>query len=237
MEEINFQQSVVAVVSRDPFFLFTTKSLLGRDRLIRIHSVALSLDDLKLNLNKDSRRVQLIVCDLDSLSISSSFYDELKAFILERGDAQVLCLVEGMLNTILPLIAEIPIRALLSKHDLGYCLHLAIRAVMASERVLVTASVKEFLDAKSPLYINSRIVGQERPYPGLTKRVAEVILWRTLIGLDNSDIQDEMILEQDTIREYVSKGYKALGADNELDAFEALSDWWWISRFMEITIP
>jgi DNA-binding NarL/FixJ family response regulator len=79
------------------------------------------------------------------------------------------------------------------------------------------------------------VIGPEKRYPDLTNRIEEIVMWRIIIGLDNPDIQDELLLGNDTIRKYVSTGYKALGASSEIEAFEALSDWWWLTRFSSVT--
>ena len=50
---------------------------------------------------------------------------------------------------------------------------------------------------------------------------------RVFVGLDNPDIGDELQLSDYTIREHVSTAYKSLAAKNELEVFEAISDWWW----------
>jgi DNA-binding NarL/FixJ family response regulator len=200
--------------------------LLGRDRLIRIRSIETSLDALKADLSNSSQKIRLIVCDFDSLSGSTTFYDELKALALEHPQIRMIGLVEGTLQYISPQLWQTPIRALLAKSELGYCLHLAIRAVMETESVWVTESVKRLLSPQSTLSPNCKAVGPDKPHPDLTQRVTEIGMLRVLIGLDNSDIQDELDYENNTIREYVSTFYRDLGADSEIDAFNALSEWW-----------
>jgi DNA-binding NarL/FixJ family response regulator len=123
------------------------------------------------------------------------------------------------------------VNAFLSKFELRYCLHLAVRAVVERDAILVTPASKKLLKDGSYLKENCRTVLPEKPHPNLSNRIQEVVVWRILIGLDNPDIQDELLLSPDTVREYVSKGYKSLGVSSEIDAFNVLSDWWWMTRF------
>lgn len=221
-----------ALISQDPFFLFTARALLGRDRRARIYDTAPSL----ATLQNGSRvaRLQAVVCDLDTAALAGDFPAELAAWMRDNPGAKVLCLAEGRLAEAARAVGTLPVHALLSKRDLGYCLHLALRAVAMDDVRLLTPRSRALLPSDAVLQREGRLIGRERPHPNLTERIAEVAMWRIFIGLDNPDIRDELLLGDDTVRGYVSTAYQALGANNELEAFEALSNWWWVTRFEEV---
>jgi DNA-binding NarL/FixJ family response regulator len=223
-----------ALISCDPFFLFAARGLLGRDRRVRIFDTASSLTPLLSPLFETTGKLQVVVCDLDSITNVPDFLDGIRQLVNKIPDVKFICLVEGKLNRVLPHINNSPIHALLSKSDLGYCLHLAIRAVVDYDVILLTAKCASVLAPQSRLKILGRTVGPEIDHPNLTQRIAEIVMWRIFIGLDNPDIQDELLLGEDTVRGYVSKAYRALGSANELEAFDSLSDWWWITRFSKV---
>ena len=223
---------VVAIASQDPFFIFTTRALLGRDRRARIFNTVDDLSAIRRDLIEAVSDVHAIVLDLDSIAWSAAFYDDLCTLAREATRSSVLCLAEGMmLERAAENIPDAPIKALLSKQDLGYCLHLSIRAVVDEDVTLLTSSSRDLLPESSTLRMKGRTISPHKRHPNLTKRISEVVMWRIFVGLDNPDIQDELLLGKDTVREYVSKAYSTLGAHGELEAFEAMSDWWWVSRF------
>ena len=74
----------------------------------------------------------------------------------------------------------------------------------------------------------------EQSHPNLVGRIEEIAMSRMVIGLNNTDIQDELLLSPNTVRGYVSKVYKALDVSGEQAAFEAMSEWWWLTRFSGI---
>jgi DNA-binding NarL/FixJ family response regulator len=201
---------------------------------VRIFDKASSLTPLLPPLFKSVGKLQVVVCDLDSISGVPAFLTDIQHLVDEIPNVKIICLVEGKLNRILPYIENSPIDALLSKSDLGYCLHLAIRAVIDYNAILLTHKSASVLNAQSRLRLLGRTLGPEIDHPNLTQRIAEIVMWRIFIGLDNPDIQDELLLGEDTVRGYVSKAYRALGSSNELEAFDALSDWWWITRFAKV---
>jgi DNA-binding NarL/FixJ family response regulator len=231
MAEYELKDISVAVVSRDPYFLFAVKALLGRDRRARIFTTAPSLKALQDEVNGLAHPLNAVVFDADSLAGESNFFLDLRYLAEAMPGAKILCLAQGNLKQVAARIENSPLSALLAKRDLGYCLHLAIRAVVDEDVTLVTAGIRALLTPGSTLDRESRTIGPETAHPDLTPRIAEIVIWRIFIGLDNPDIQDELLLGRDTIREYVSKAYKALGASSELEAFDALSDWWWTTRF------
>ncbi len=221
----------VAVISRDPFFLFTTRALLGRDRRTRIFDTAPSILALQADLEKSPHTLGVIVCDLDTFNGKPAIYTDLPNLVGSHPGTKVLCLAEGNLNQIVAQVEDVPLSALLAKHDLGFCLHLVVRAIVDEEVTLVTKDIRALLTPGCRLRKVGRTIRPEKKHPNLTPRIEEIVMWRIFIGLDNPDIQDELLLGQDTIREYVSKAYKALGARNEIEAFDALSHWWWVTRF------
>ncbi len=221
----------VAVVSRDPFFLFATRGLLGRDRRARIFDTEPSIVPLRTNLEHVIHPVDVIICDVDAFGTRSTFYVDLQELVDNLHETKVICLVGGGLRRAIENLENMAIDALLAKPDLGYCLHLAIRAVVDEGVTLITESIQPLLTPGSHLDRNSHVLGPEKRHPDLTPRIEEIVMWRIFIGLDNPDIQDELLLGNDTIRKYVSKAYKALGVKSEIEAFDALSDWWWVTRF------
>lgn len=226
------REITAALVSRDPFFLFAARGLLGRDRRVRIFDTIPLLAELP-QMNGFSR-LQAVVCDLDAVEDPAAFRETLPELLEAAPQARVLCLAEGRLLQALDFVGDEPIHALLSKSDLGFCLHLAVHAVVETDTILLTPRSAALLPASSYLRRVGRTIGAEKPHPGLSERLAEVVMWRIFIGLDNPDIRDELLLGDDTVRGYVSAAYHALGASNELEAFDALSDWWWLTRFAQI---
>ena len=224
----------VVVISEDPYFLFAARGLLGRSREIRIHSMWASLDNFTRNAHGAHPAPQAVVCDLDSISYAPGFFEHLRTYIESMPQTHYLCLAGGNLAIVTEKIKSIPIRALLAKNDLGYCLHLAIRAVVTQKDILITESIKPFLRQPSFWPLSGKTIAPPKDHPALTTRLAEIMMWRVFIGLDNADIQDELLLQDNTVRDYVSRAYKALGVSGELDAFEVLSEWWWLTRFSEI---
>lgn len=223
----------VSVVSRDPFFLFAARALLGRDRRARIFNTEPSVKTLRSHLDNSTQLVDAVVCDTDGFGGEPAFYADLRDLVEALPGVRVLCLAEGDLKQIVTRLEDLQISALLAKRDLGYCLHLAVRAAVDEGVVLVTKAIRALLTSGSTLDRNSRTIGPEKDYPNLTRRIEEITMWRIFIGLDNPDIQDELLLGKDTVREYVSKAYKALGASSEIEAFDALSNWWWVTRFSQ----
>ncbi len=224
---------VVEIASQDPFFIFTTRGLLGRDRRARIFNTVDNLAEIRGDLAGAVGGVHAIVLDLGSIADSTAFFDDLCALAREAPRSRVLCLAEGMmLRQAAENLADAPINALLSKKDLGYCLHLAIRAVVDEDVILLTNSSRNLLPDSSTLRMNGRAIAPHKMHPNLSRRISEIVMWRIFVGLDNPDIQDELLLGTDTVREYVSKAYATLGVHGELEAFDAMSDWWWVSRFI-----
>ncbi|HOA25194.1 MAG TPA: hypothetical protein PK801_09825 [Aggregatilineales bacterium] len=231
MERHSISNITTALISRDPFFLFTARALLGRDRRVRIYDTASALADL--GSSDRFTRLQALVCDLDTAELDATFPADLSAWMRDNPRTKVLCLAEGRLAEAARVIGDLPVHALLSKNELGYCLHLAVHAVVEENVRLLTERSHSLLPPNAALRREGRLIAPERPHPNLTERIAEVAMWRIFIGLDNPDIRDELLLGDDTVRGYVSTAYQALGANNELEAFEALSNWWWITRFEE----
>jgi DNA-binding CsgD family transcriptional regulator len=194
---------ITALISRDPLFFFAARGLLGRDRRVRVFTMSSSPGDLRRELT-GLRRIDALVCDVDSV------VDMAEAARHLGG-----CAISGLLG----------------KFDLNYCLHLAIHAAIDNDIVLLTERSRALLDPSSRLAARGRTLRAPVPHPDLTDRIREIVMWRIFIGLDNPDIQDELLLGSDTVRGYVSTAYKTLGAKNELEAFEALSEWWWSTRF------
>jgi DNA-binding NarL/FixJ family response regulator len=224
----------VIVFSQDPFFLFGTRGLLGRDRGARICAMPSTLPELNTLLDAAKALPHALICDVDSTSVAPGFYPDLRALLARWPMLRVLCLAEARLEEAVRELQNQPVRALLSKADLGYALHLALRAIVASDVTLLTPRSHSLLDPESRLRQQGRTIAPRRDHPNLTARLAEVVMWRIFIGLDNPDIQDELLLGKGTVREYVSKAYEALGVKGELEAFEAMSDWWWVTRFARI---
>ncbi|MBN1122823.1 MAG: response regulator transcription factor [Anaerolineae bacterium] len=224
---------VVEIASQDPFFIFTTRGLLGRDRRARIFNTVNNLKEIRDDLAGAVSDVHAIILDLGSIADSNAFFEDVCVLVHETPRSRVLCLAEGMmLKQAAENLANAPINALLSKKDLGYCLHLAIRAVIDEDIVLLTSNSRKLLPESSTLRMKGRAIAPHKMHPNLSKRISEIVMWRIFVGLDNPDIQDELLLGTDTVREYVSKAYATLGARGELEAFEAMSDWWWVSRFV-----
>jgi DNA-binding NarL/FixJ family response regulator len=226
----------VAVISNDPFFLFATRGLLGRDRYTRIVSKATTLDEFDAALAVRAGHIDVVVCDLDSAAQGQTFFEKLHAFASSRPEVRILSLVAGNLADVAARAANIPLAALLAKADLGYCLHLAVRAVHQYEVVLVTERIKPLLEPGTYLYEHARALGPYRAHPDLSERKEEVAMLRVFVGLDNPDISDELSLSDNVVREYVSDIYTALGTKGELDVFEALSEWWWTTRFLQALV-
>lgn len=221
----------VAIVSRDPFFLFAARGLLGRDRHVRIYASPGSLAELRAGEANEMRHLDAVVCDLDTTLSSPTFDAELQALLARPRAPRVLCLAEGRMPEAAHRLADCGIHALLGKDDLDYCLHLAIKAVVDYDATLLTPASLAALAPESGLRLRGLVIRPERAHPDLTDRIAEIVMWRIFIGLDNPDIQDELLLGGDTVRGYVYRAYRALGAANELEAFDALSEWWWTTRF------
>lgn len=226
------QDITTALVSRDPLFLFAARGLLGRDRRARIYGTAPTLADLQAS--SDLSRLQALVCDLDTVEDKPGFVERLCALLEAHPKLKVLGFAEGTLPSLPEAFGDAPIHALLSKSDVGYCLHLAVQAVVDYDVLLLSPESADLLPHNARLKQQARVVGPEVPHPNLTDRIAEIVMWRIFIGLDNPDIRDELLLGDDTVRGYVSTAYRVLGASNELEAFDALSEWWWLTRFAPV---
>lgn len=226
---------LVALVTQDPFFLFTAKALLGRYTRTRIIKSVNSLKSLKGVFEDAIGTIHAVVLDLDSIIYSESFFEELQEGLNTWTESKVVCIVGDNLELIAPKISQLPVSALLSKYDLGLCLHLAIRAVMEVEIPILTETVRTKLDPQSSLRQIGKSISHEVQHANMSKRIFDVAIWRFFIGLDNSDIQDELMLENNTVREYVSKAYQTLNVQSEIEGFNAISDWWWVSRFSHLT--
>lgn len=174
---------------------------------------------------------KVVVCDLDALGPLPAFFKALAGLMADFPSMAVICLAEGTIERIVPYLENTPIDALLSRHDLSYGLHLAIHTVVDHGVVLLTQSICQQLSHQSYLAQQGRVIDIEQSHPDLTGRVEEIAICRMVIGLSNPDIQDELLLSSNTVRHYVSKVYQRLGASGEQDAFEALSEWWWLTRF------
>jgi DNA-binding NarL/FixJ family response regulator len=221
----------VGIVSSDPFFLFAARSLLGRDRRTRTFGDAPTLDALRQAMAGTILTIDVVVCDLDSFDGDPAFFADLRQMAASVPGTRLICLAQAHLDHVASELENTPLAALLTKQELGYCLHLAVQGVAANHATLLTPNIRRRLARGSTLERAGRTIRPEQKYPDLTARIEEVVMWRFFLGLDNPDIEDELILGDDTIRKYVSKAYKALGASNEIEAFEALSDWWWVTRF------
>lgn len=219
-----------ALVSRDPLFFFAARGLLGRDRRTRVFTMVPALPDLR-GEPIAAHRIDALVCDADSVVDMAAFCADLRTLQSDLPHLRSLCLAEGRLAEAARHLGDCEISALLGKHDLNYCLHLAIQAVVDNDVVLLTEHSRALLDPSSRLARLGRTLRGPVPHPDLTDRIREIVMWRIFIGLDNPDIQDELLLGSDTVRGYVSTAYKTLGARNELEAFDALSEWWWSTRF------
>lgn len=224
----------VAIVSRDPFFLFAARGLLGRDRHVRIYASAESLAELRTGEASEVRSLDAVICDLDTALSSLAFHAELQTLLAQPRPPKVLCLAEGRMIAAAKAIGDYDIDALLGKEDLGYSLHLAVKAVVDYDATLLTPGSLAALPPEAALRANGLVIRPERAHPDLTDRIAEIVMWRIFIGLDNPDIQDELLLGGDTVRGYVYRAYRALGAAGELEAFDALSEWWWTTRFSPV---
>lgn len=222
---------LVAIATQDPYFQFAARALIGRDRETRIHSIADNLANLWANLEVEPKpRVEVAIIDLDTIARVPSFYIELRGFIRKFPDVKIMLLVESALVSLPQSIKEIPIRALLAKSDLGYCLHVAIHVLHETDWVLVTQKTQDRLISDK-----LHLVRPEKEHPHLPPRIAELVHWRIFVGLDNGDIRHELILAEDTVRGYISEAYKILDIsdkhERELKAFRAMSQWWRKSRF------
>lgn len=218
----------VALVSRDPFFVFGSRGLLGRDRRARIMQTVDTLGDCQTWLATFAGRVNVVICDLDTTAEAPDFLANLQALCETH---RVICLASANLKALTETLADVPIAALLCKADLHYALHLVVTAVVDFDTPLITEAIKPLVPNGSRLYRRAHTLGPRRLHPDLSDRQEQVIMLRVFVGLDNPDIGDELQLSDYTIREHVSTAYKSLAAKNELDVFEAMSDWWWTTRF------
>lgn len=237
METAAVSDIKAGVVSQDPFFLLGIQALLGKDRSTRLLGTAESLAAMRETSGDISRRLDAIVLDVDSVSSPRSLDREWRQ-LAESGSRPKVLWITGSAHSLLPTkIEDSSPDAILSRRDIGYAVHLAIRAVSERDVVLLTARVERRLRRSCGLPRDAKIIRQERKHPALTDRLYEVAKLRAVVGLDNKDIADELRLEPITVRGYVSKIYKRLGvenvreADRELAAFEELSRWWWVDRF------
>jgi DNA-binding NarL/FixJ family response regulator len=233
----------VGVASQDPFFLFGVQALLGRDRHTRLLARGKSLAALGKTIEDRQRILDAILLDFDSVPDTSSVRGELHQLTELPSVPRVLCIVEGALSAMPADIGNYPLHALLSKRDIGYAVHLSIRSVVEYDTVLLTPRTAQRLSRSCYLRTNGDIIRQEHRHPELTERLYEVAKLRLVLGLDNQDIADELLLKPITVRGYVSRIYKRLGVEEpdveeedeetsrELEAFEELSNWWWVDRF------
>lgn len=223
----------VIIVSKDPYFLFTVRALLGREKRIRISSIVSSITELgPIFVNEITpKKTKVLVCDLDTVESISVFYEELTAFFKSNPNTKVICLSEGLLKEAATHGNLPPISALLAKSDIGICLHLAIFAVVINDLILLTPKSKKYLRTDSVLYNIGKVINPGENHPELNLHLVEIAELRIFIGLDNKDIQDELVLENISVRKYISQIYERLGVKNEIEAFEQLSAWWWKTRF------
>lgn len=227
----------VGVASQDPFFLFAIEALLGKDRSIRLMSTAKSLAAMREVIDNMPGSLDAIVLDLDSVCDTPSLDEDLYQLIELTPRPKLLCMVEGTCRRLPKNLGGQPCDAVLSKWDIGYAIHLAIRAVVERDTVLLTERTADQLQRSRRLPRNAKVVRPEKKHPDLTDRLYEVAKLRAVVGLDNRDIADELQLSRPTVRKYISRIYQALGVDNEQEAlrevraFEALSGWWWVDRF------
>jgi DNA-binding NarL/FixJ family response regulator len=223
-------QIFAAFVTHDPFFLFGVRALIGRDRTTQIHSMTHSLNALKSAVqNNPTKKLDVVVFDLDTLG-NEAFYEELSHFAQTMPKVKILYLAENALKYALPYLSDLPVHGLIAKSDLGFCLHLALH--MLQETNWIWGSQKsESLLYQAFLPQNCKIIKPEKRHPQLKPRVAEVLILRVFVGLDNEDIANELSLSIYTVRDYIAEGYQVLEVRNELEAFEKLSEWWRDERF------
>jgi DNA-binding NarL/FixJ family response regulator len=222
----------VSILSRDPHFCMASQLLLGRYTNTRVVSLASSPAFLGHQLRKKHIKLQTIVCDVDSLKISRDFTEELHQLSIEWPTVNLLWVGIDPLKSLSTINLALPIRAVLSKSELGYCIHLAVQAAQEQNCVWATYGLVSKLSRLSIDSSERGVIVEETLHPMLSARIYEVFFLRVVIGLDNKDIQDELGIEYNTVREYVSQAYKAFGVHNELQAFQALSEWWWTTRFL-----
>ena len=115
--------------------------------------------------------------------------------------------------------------------DPGCGLHLAIRAVARRKAILIAESIRPFLRQPSFWPTSGKTISPPQDHPALTTRLAEIMMWRVFIGPDNADIQDELLVQAFTVRDCVSRAYKAFGVGGELDG---AVEWWWLTTFAEV---
>ncbi len=220
---------LATVISSDPFLWFGASALFGRDRLVKLHKVCRTVDEYQVSSSKTKEHV--VICDLDT-AVSLPSLDELNMLLQKVGSpTRILCLIEGKLPLIPAEIHKLPLHSVMAKSDLEYSLHLAVRAVQESSFSLITKKVAAAFTQRTFDGRKAKVVLPTAWHPKLTDTLIEVALWRIFLGLDNPDIQHELAIGKYTVREYESKVYQQLGAENELDAFEILSNWWWDNRF------
>ena len=107
MERHSISNITTALISRDPFFLFTARALLGRDRRVRIYDTASALADL--GSSDRFTRLQALVCDLDTAELDATFPADLSAWMRDNPRTKVLCLAEGRLAEAARVIGDLPV--------------------------------------------------------------------------------------------------------------------------------
>lgn len=225
---------MVAIATQDPYFQFAARALIGRDRQTRIHSMVNSLQGVSDNLKTDPhKRIDVLVLDLDTIARAPTFYEELHHFVQNHPRIKIFCLAESVLPTIsAEKIRNIPLRGIVAKSDLGYALHVAIQVLYEKDWILVSEKTRKLLDPSK-----THCISPEAAHPQLpTPRSIELVQWRIFIGLDNADIRDELSLQDDTVRGYMSDIYQYLGVteknERELGVFRVMSEFWKKNRFL-----
>lgn len=233
-QELNIS---VAIISHDPYFLFAARALLGRDRHIRVRQT----ESTFLEYLEQPQKVDVIICDLDLELNIQPLYSQIEHISKELPNAKILCLVDAGLDRI-PITAEkLPFNALVAKNDLGYCLHLATVAVTKTNKLILTPKTESYFREKEFSFPAYCLIEPEVEHFELKGRVAQCIIERVVIGLDIHDIADELGLKENTVKTNIYRGYSILleattrtSQKIELQAFYALSQWWWDTRFKNI---
>ena len=195
-----------ALITSDPNFIIASHLLLGKYNLTRIVLNVSSPVFFEQNLKDSPNIIHSIICDADTMDDSDSSREALQKVFRGYPSSNLLWVGIAPQISILPIKANLPIRGILSKTDLRYCLHLAVRAAQEKNYVWLTDGLFSKLEILGLRRDQCQLISPEKAHPNMSERIQEVLVLRVVIGLDNREISEELGLEYNTVRDYVSQG-------------------------------
>lgn len=244
----------VTVVSPDPLFQLAHQGLIGRDRFTRIHQIYDGLNLLISDLETDAFHMSpsdphVVIIDCGYLGVSHSLISSLELLRDYRPHVKTVAYVDTdnwdnhkhFFDNLDDLDC---LDSLFLKHELGPCSHLVAQACYQTEKFLTNNTIFRHIKAHGtrrmcvPLPSVQKWERDMAKLARLTQRQTEVFVLRAFAGLDNSDIIDELVITESTVKRHLGKIFESLNASKVMPSektyavFRELSEWWWRERFL-----